>query len=167
MITKPNDRKRFVYTIRSKYTKCAIMNAGKSPRGRYPRSTWRHDTMIKRSVVENHTQQPSPFLISWTFDIRKIQLKHPSAHFCRTPPGLPKRLPNEECFAPWNENKRNKRRPTRRQALKFAPARTPGHFLARLRSRAAIFCENSQFSNFEFRTYLRARFEYAESEFQH
>ena len=81
--TKPNDRKRSVNMIRSKpwkYIKCATMNARKSSWDRYQRFTWRHDTMIERSAVENHTQQPSPFLISWTFDIGKIQLKHPSAY---------------------------------------------------------------------------------------
>ena len=152
--TKPNDRKRFVNMICSKtwkYTNYATMNARKSPWDQYQRSTWRYDTMIERSAVENHTQQPAPFLISWTFDIRKIQLKHPSAYFCRTPPGLPKRLPNEECFAPWNKQKGNEITPTRRKTLKFAPAKTPGHVLARLQSRAAIFCENLEFSNFEFR----------------
>ena len=82
--------------------------------------------------------------------LRKSRLKVPSVHNCRTPPGLPKHLPNEECFAPWNENE-NKGIRARRQALKFAPARTPGHFLTRLRSRAAIFTEKLEFSNFEFR----------------
>ena len=56
--SKPNARKRSVKIICSKTcknTKCATMNARKSAWGPYLRPTWRQDTMIERSAVENHT----------------------------------------------------------------------------------------------------------------
>ena len=58
-----------------------------------------------RNYIENHAGSAQRRLNLTTFDIRNVRSKGASVHKWRTPPGLTKRLPNEECFAPCTRTK--------------------------------------------------------------
>ena len=55
-----------------------------------------------KNYIKNHAESAPPRRDMSTISHRNLESKGSNAQICRTPPGLPKRLPRRECFAPCN-----------------------------------------------------------------